>query len=118
MAGEKIGDMNGKWAVMVKICLVLFPFFGGVIVTFDAWQSQRIITHGETIAAMGANRWTSGDQAAYQHSMSSTLSAEFASLRAEILGLREWIENRYPPPWLLEKVNDNTREIKALRELR
>ena len=54
MTREKIGEMNGGWAMMLKVALASYP----LVLAWAGWASYEIV-------AMTANRWTSKNQAEY-----------------------------------------------------
>ena len=40
-----IGELNGKWALLFKISLVLTPLFISLIVTWGAWTTSKVYAH-------------------------------------------------------------------------
>lgn len=43
----KIGELNGKWAFLLKLSLSVFPVFLGVGITWASWVTTRILTFAE-----------------------------------------------------------------------
>jgi len=39
---KPIGELNGKWAMMLKFTLVCFPIFTGLIATWAIWVTCEI----------------------------------------------------------------------------
>lgn len=57
------------------------------------------------ITAIESNRYTAQDA-----------RADREAFRDQVAGLRNYVEDNYPPPWLLEELRELKAEIKELRQ--
>jgi hypothetical protein len=88
---KMIGELNGKWAILFKVSLVLMPIFTGVIITWGTWTTSRIYNHDIEIARIRAfidqgPRFTANDAQALELRVISRIADSNERKFSELLG--------------------------------
>lgn len=98
------GNMKLFIDITSKIVFVIVSIFIGIV----AYEGRTIVRgmadHERRITHIEANRYTAND--ALQ---------DMRIVNRSVVELRRWIEDRYPPTWLKQDVEELKLEVKQLR---
>lgn len=106
--GGKSG-MNGN----TQIWKALGSTFGGVMLVWAGWMTNHLLEHEDniekrllqievTLATIKANRFTSKD--------GMEVWREISDIK-EQMATEEWVEGRYPPSWLIQRLSNVERQV-------
>lgn len=101
---NKIGGLNGKWAILFKAQLAVGAFFMPMIVSWCVWATVQLFTLQQEIVAFKAlgPRYTATDAQVDQLKMKEFILAEF--------------DKRLRPTWLTDELAELSLRIKELEK--
>lgn len=108
---EPIGQLNGKWSILFRAMLSVMVFAIPYSITLHVYQVKSVIELKISQAQIGSRI----DQFMAPGPRYTKVNAETDNLqlRREML---EFIENRYPPKWLIEKIAELERRLGRMED--
>lgn len=85
--------MNGRWAVLLKLMLVLAPPIFVLWVTFQVYVVRGMSTHSEQIAVANAERFTIQSAIALESRVNARIGDEYNRLSDKLDGLNARISS-------------------------
>jgi hypothetical protein len=104
-----IGELNGKWASLFKISLVVTPLFISLVVTWGAWATQAVYGHDSRLAKLEGfagegERFTKSQADKMRAELQSEWLKEISEIRRQIDTLPQTLQ--IPPPWWEQYVRE------------
>lgn len=90
---KTLGELNGRWLLLIKIVGVFITSSAIVGVPACAWLSSTVIANGNRIASIEGGQFTASDGAA--------LGAELAGVRERLAS----VHNEKPAAWLVDRID-------------
>lgn len=82
MNHQRIGDMNGKWAALLKMGLVVLPLVLGSAIALGVWTVRTVSAHDARLASFEATRFTDRDGAELRSEWRESVATLSADMRA------------------------------------
>ena len=95
MAAKKLGDLNGYWALLLKVTLAIVP----IIAAMAGWATKEVLANSRDVAVMKQNRFTSKDG---------------LEVWKQIESLRVKCELGAPPQWVVDRLNRMETKLDSL----
>lgn len=98
--GRKVGELNGKWALLFKVSLGMFPVLTTIGLTGGSWivgelreMRKDLVANRESVVRIEASRFTAADGKEVWKSIAD-IRTEMAKFPADI-----------PPKWFVDRVD-------------
>lgn len=98
------GNTKKIFDIVGRVVFISLSLFVGVVAYEGKNLIQGMQDHEKRISKIEGNRYTSNDAL-----------ADMRRINASVVDLRTWIEDKYPPTWLKQDVEELKLEVRSLR---